>query len=223
MHQKPGSLYWITGLSGAGKTTIGKALYDQLKSQKPNVVFLDGDVLRSVFDALHGHSVEDRNQLARSYSNLCKILTDRGIDVVCSTISLFREVHEFNRSAIENYFEVFVECDMQELIRRDQKAIYSNAMKGKLSDVVGVNMPYDRPEYCDLVIDNTGKNNIQGKIKAILNIKLVQLGDFSNLAKQYINRAAYNDHLLKTLLLYTGYLHKPNFRVAEIGPRQNMD
>jgi cytidine diphosphoramidate kinase len=166
-----GTLYWITGLSGAGKTTIGKALYEQLKHQKPNVVFLDGDVLRSVFGILHGHSVNDRKKLAQSYSNLCKMLTDQGMDVVCATMSLFREVHEFNRSSIENYYEIFIECEMQELISRDQKEIYSRALKGDLENVIGINMPYDRPEKCDLVIDNTDKNNIQEKVQQILTLK----------------------------------------------------
>lgn len=165
-----GILYWITGLSGAGKTTIGKALYEHLKQEKPNVVFLDGDVLRSVFGTLHGHSLEDRKKLAKSYSSLCKMLTDQGMDVVCSTMSLFREVHEFNRLSIENYYEIFVDCDMQELIKRDQKGIYSKALKGEMNDVIGINMTYDKPENCDLVIDNTNKNNIQEKVLLILKL-----------------------------------------------------
>ncbi len=165
-----GTLYWITGLSGAGKTTIGKALYEHLRLLKLNVVFLDGDVLRSVFGTLHGHSVEDRKKLAQSYSNLCKMLTDQGIDVVCSTMSLFREVHVFNRSSIENYYEIFVECEMKELIMRDQKGIYSKALNGELNDVIGINLPYDHPENCDLVIDNTNKNSLQEKVQKILNL-----------------------------------------------------
>lgn len=165
-----GVLYWITGLSGAGKTTIGKALYKHLKNVKPDVVFLDGDVLRSIFGSLHGHSIEERKKLARCYSNLCKMLTDQGLDVVCATMSLFKEVHELNRFTIKNYYEIFVECEMQELIRRDQKGLYTKALRGELDDVIGVTIPYDRPEKCDLVIDNSEKNSIQEKIQKILNL-----------------------------------------------------
>ena len=169
---KPGgTLFWITGLSGAGKTTIGKALYDHLKRRQENVVFLDGDVLRSVFGTLHGHSVEDRKGLARCYSNLCKMLTEQGIDVICSTISLFKEIHEMNRESIDKYYEILVECEMHELIKRDQKGIYSNALKGETDNVIGINLPYDRPENCDLVIDNTDKNAIQEKVQLILDLK----------------------------------------------------
>lgn len=167
-----GTLYWITGLSGAGKTTIGKALYEHLKLQKLNVVFLDGDALRSIFGSLHGHSLDERKLLARSYSSLCKMLTDQGLDVVCATMSLFREVHEFNRSSIRNYYEIFVECEMPELIRRDQKGIYSKALNCELSDVIGINMQYDRPENCDLVIDNTLLDSLTEKVNMIIQLTL---------------------------------------------------
>ncbi|UFS72438.1 adenylyl-sulfate kinase [Geomonas sp. RF6] len=166
-----GTLYWITGLSGAGKTTIGKALYQELKTTRQHVVFLDGDVLRTVFGDLHGHTVEDRKKLAHSYANLCKMLTEQGIDVVCSTISLFREVHEFNRANIGKYLEIFVDCDFDELVRRDQKGIYSRALRGELKDIIGIDLPYDRPANCDLVIDNTLRDNLARKIEAILNLK----------------------------------------------------
>lgn len=168
---KTGTLYWITGLSGAGKTTIGKALYARLKECSQAVVFLDGDKLREIFWSLHGHTIDERKLLARSYSNLCRMLTEQGIDVVCATMSLFREVHEYNRQNIPNYFEVFVECDVQELLHRDQKGIYTKALNGELTDVIGVNAPYDRPDNCDLVIDNTCKSNLDDKVQQIFDLK----------------------------------------------------
>ena len=167
-----GKLFWITGLSGAGKSTIGRALYAELKRNKSNVVYLDGDSLRGIFGNNFGHNLNDRRKLALCYSNLCKMLTDQGIDVVCATMSLFKEVHEFNRATISRYIEVFVECDMQELIRRDQKGIYSKALRGEQKDVIGVDLPYDHPENCDLVINNTDKTNIDSKVELILNLSL---------------------------------------------------
>lgn len=165
---KHGTVYWITGLAGSGKTTIGKLLYRRLKSIKPNVVFLDGDTLREVFGNNSGHSLKKRKQLAMSYSRLCKMLSDQGIDVVCATISLFKEVHSFNRKNIAKYYEIFVECSMEELIERDQKGIYSKALKGEMDNVMGVNLPYDKPEECDLVIDNTRKGALAEKVKKII-------------------------------------------------------
>jgi len=167
-----GMVYWLTGLSGAGKTTIGKHLYARLKLIEPNVVFLDGDILRGVFGNNVGHSVEERKELALSYARLCKMLSDQGMDVVCATMSLFSEVHEFNRENIKRYVEVFIECDMDELKRRDQKGIYSRALKGELDNVVGVNLPYDRPKDCNLVIDNTSMDTLDEKVEKILGLSV---------------------------------------------------
>lgn len=165
-----GKLFWITGLSGAGKSTIGRALYAELKRKKNNIVYLDGDALRAIFGKNIGHTLEERKKLALSYSNLCKLLTDQDIDVVCATMSLFKEVHELNRANISRYIEVFVKCDMPELIRRDQKGIYSRSLRGEEKDVIGVDLSYDHPVNCDLVINNTDQNNIDEKVALILNL-----------------------------------------------------
>ncbi len=165
-----GTVYWITGLSGSGKTTIGKCLYQRLRELKQNVIFLDGDMLRKVFGNNAGHSANERLELAMSYSRLCKMLSNQGIDVVCATISLFKEVHGFNRENIKNYYEIFIECDIKELIRRDKKGLYSKAIKGELDNVIGVNLPYDKPGGCDLVIDNTGRNSLEEKMNMIFDL-----------------------------------------------------
>ena len=165
-----GNVYWITGLSGAGKTTIGKRLYSRLKSLKSNVVFLDGDILRNVFGNDLGHSLEDRKKLAMNYSRLCKMLSDQDIDVVCATISLFKEVHDFNRKNIKNYYEIFIECDMQELKKRDQKGIYSKALNGEMDNVIGINITYDKPAECDLVIDNSNQDSLNEKVEQIIQL-----------------------------------------------------
>jgi len=165
-----GTVFWITGLAGSGKTTIGRRLYDRLKEMKPDVVFLDGDTLRGVFGNSHGHSPEDRKKLAMSYSRLCRLLSDQGIDVVCSTISLFREVHKFNRENFRNYCEIFVDCDMKEIVRRDQKGLYSNCVNGSTSNVIGVDLEYDEPENCDLVIDNSRQDSLDEKVERIMQL-----------------------------------------------------
>lgn len=168
MRGKCGIVYWITGLAGSGKTTIGEALYNKLKTVKSNVVFLDGDILRNIFGNCLGYSSEDRKKLAMCYSRLCKILSDQGIDVICATISLFKDVHKFNKKNIKKYYEFFIECNMQELIKRDKNNIYSKAIKGKINHVVGIDIPYEKPERCDVVIDNTVKSCLNEKVCRII-------------------------------------------------------
>ena len=98
-------VYWITGLSGAGKTTIGKKLYERLKEKNCNIVFLDGDILREVFGGDLGYSREERVKCAMRYARLCKMLVEQGLDVICCTISMFDSVREWNRKNIKGYID----------------------------------------------------------------------------------------------------------------------
>jgi adenylylsulfate kinase len=156
MAQARGAVYWITGLSGAGKTTIGRLVFDELRRRTPAAVFLDGDILREVFGNDLGHSRADRLQSAMRNARLCRMLAEQGIDVVCATISLFRECQEWNRAHIARYFEVYLRVPMEVLVRRDQKQLYSRALRGEITDVIGVDLPVEEPQRPDLVIDNDG-------------------------------------------------------------------
>lgn len=150
-----GIVYWITGLSGAGKTTLGRLLYRDQKAEKENVVILDGDELREIINN-KDYSKEGRKQVAKQYSKMCKMLSDQGIDVVICTISMYDEVREWNRENIENYCEIFIEVPMDELIRRDQKKLYSRALKRELTNVMGIDTDFEAPKNPDIKINNDG-------------------------------------------------------------------
>lgn len=154
--QEYGKVYWLTGLAGAGKTTIGRLLVHRLRHAGRNVVFLDGDVLREVLGATTGHSRDERLALARKYAALCQMLGRQGLDVVCSTISMFHQVRAWNRSHIQNYCEIYLRVPMPVLMERDQKGLYGQAMTGASDNVLGVNAPFEEPEAPDIVIDNDG-------------------------------------------------------------------
>ena len=163
---------WITGLSGTGKTTIGSAIFEKVKEKHINTIFLDGDIIRDLLGN-YGYEKKDRLELAKKISNLCFEMDKQGINIVCSTISLFKEIHELNRLRFKKYYEIFIEVDFEELKRRDQKGIYTAALSGKMKNVVGIDIRYDVPKNPDLVIDNTKiedlNNNIQ-KIIELINI-----------------------------------------------------
>ena len=99
-----GKLLWITGLSGAGKTTIGSEVYDILKSKYLNTVFIDGDIIRETLGNDLGHDIEDRKRNAVRISKMCEFLTSQNINVVCATLSLFKEIHDLNRKNIKQLF-----------------------------------------------------------------------------------------------------------------------
>lgn len=163
-----GTLYWVTGLSGAGKTTIGNMMYAFLKKQKTNVVILDGDMVRSAFGNDLGYSEEDRLKCALRYSGLSKLLTEQGIDVVCCTISMFDEVRDWNREHIENYREIFLDVPMEVLQKRNQKDLYQGVKTGKAANVVGMDLQLQLPQNPDIRIVNDGSRTPQEVFASIL-------------------------------------------------------
>lgn len=162
-----GIVYWITGLSGAGKTTIGNLLYRKLKEKKKNVVFLDGDILREIFGGDLGYSVEDRKKSAMRNSRICKALSDQGINVVCATISMFDECRNWNRINIKSYKEIYIKVPIEILIKRNQKGLYSKALNGEIENVMGIDIEFEEPKNPDLVILNDGSVEPQGLVDLI--------------------------------------------------------
>lgn len=149
-------VYWITGLSGAGKTTIGKILYAKLKAEYPNTVFLDGDILRKTFGDDLGYTREERMKCAMRYGRLCAMLSEQDLNVVCCTISMFDCVREWNRKNIKNYREVYVKVSMDTLRKRDQKGLYSGITREKEKEVAGIHVDVEEPKHPDLVLENNG-------------------------------------------------------------------
>lgn len=155
-----GIVYWITGLSGAGKTTIGRELYKQIREQRPNVVLLDGDQLREVFANDLGYTKEERYQCAMRYSRICRMLAEQDLTVICCTISMFDQVREWNRQNMEQYREIYVRVPMEVLRLRNQKGLYSGVKHGITEDVVGEDLELQLPQNPDLILDNDGSNSL---------------------------------------------------------------
>lgn len=152
-----GTLYFFTGLAGAGKTTIGRLFYQHLKEKKDNVVIFDGDEIRQVMGDGLGYSIEDRfrSSLNRHFP-LCKLLTDQGIDVVTCNVSMFSEVRDWNRKNIKNYKEIYIKVSKETLYERDQKGLYSSRAR----NVIGIDLPFDEPKTPDIIIENNGDETV---------------------------------------------------------------
>jgi len=159
-----GCVYWITGLAGAGKTTIGSALYKRLKMEHKAVVLLDGDMLREAFDGVFGYTLDERKKCAMSYSRLCKLLSDQGIIVIICTISMFDTVRDWNRENISGYLEIFVNVSNETLIKRNQKGLYT----GDEKSVYGVDIQVELPKNPDIVLENDGTVSPDKLIELIL-------------------------------------------------------
>lgn len=146
---------WIIGLSGAGKSTLADEVISNIRQKINNVVLLDGDMVRDAFGNDIGHSVEDRLINARRLCQLGKLLDDQGIHVICPILSIFPETRTWNRQHLNNYFEVFIDSPIDELISRDVKGLYRRFNNGEIDNVAGMDITFPRPENADLVIKNT--------------------------------------------------------------------
>jgi adenylylsulfate kinase-like enzyme len=151
----PGRVFWITGLSGAGKSTVGRELWTRLRAAGRPVTFLDGDALRAAIAEDLGHSVSNRRRSAMRNARLCQLLASQGADVVCATISLFHAVQHWNRENITNYREIYLRVPMAELRRRDGKGVYTSGQGGEPREIVGIDLPAEIPKDPDLVACNS--------------------------------------------------------------------
>lgn len=170
MDKNSGIVIWITGLSSAGKTTIARAAHELLQEKYKNSVLLDGDSCREVFGNDLGHTVGDRKTNAFRICRLCKLLSEQGIHVICSTMSLFPEVWEWNRLHLSKYFEVYLKVELSVLRSRDPKGIYARSERGEESNVIGADLPFEKPPAPDLTIENnlSGEENIKSCAKNII-------------------------------------------------------
>lgn len=164
MQKTTGRIYWITGLSGAGKTTIGTELYEKLREQKSNVVILDGDRLRWVHDNVFGYSEEERRKGALFNAKLCHLLAKQGIDVVCCTISMYDSVRAWNRANNEKYTEIYLKVSMKTLMKRDKKGLYSSHAE----NLVGLTMKMEEPKAPDVIIYNDGQERVEDIVERIV-------------------------------------------------------
>lgn len=162
-------------MSGTGKTTIGREVARQWRSIPANCVLLDGDEVRKIFghdQADSAYSVNGRRKNAERMTALCSLLDSQGINVVCCILSLFPEMRAENRRRFSGYFEVFLDAPLSALKARDTKGLYAAAEAGAARDVVGIDIPFERPSTADMVIDTSGK-----------------LADLPEMARQILRRA----------------------------------
>lgn len=145
-------MIWLTGLPGAGKTTIATALVDRLTARGQPVELVDGDAMRAVFPST-GFSREERDAHVRRVGYLASRLEAHGITVVAALISPYRDSRAFVRGLCRRFVEVHVATALAECERRDPKGLYRRARAGEIRQFTGLDDPYEAPEAAEIVID----------------------------------------------------------------------
>lgn len=144
---------WLTGLSGAGKTTIAEAMVGTLKPHIPELVLVDGDVIRELFGASLGYEEPARRDQIGRLQRLSGWLARQGQTVVVAALYAHPDLLAWNRDNLPGYFEVYVDAPMDLLRERDSKGLYAGADSGQTPNVVGVDIPWHVPQQPDMVID----------------------------------------------------------------------
>ena len=160
MDNQKGFTLLFTGLSGSGKTTIAKAVAQELLDRGLKVERLDGDIVRESLTRDLGFSKEDRDKNIERVTFVAKLLTRNGVAVLCSFISPYRERRAKSRKEIGEFIEVFVECSVEECANRDVKGLYAKAFAGEIENFTGVSDPYEDPENAEIVC-NTAQETLE--------------------------------------------------------------
>ena len=149
-----GFTLWLTGLSGAGKSTIGRLVEEALVEAGRPVEVLDGDVVRENLSKGLGFSKEDRDTNIRRIAFVADLLSRNGVAVITAAISPYRETRDEARALMgPRFIEVHVKASVEECARRDVKGLYADALAGRIKQFTGVSDPYEEPLHPELVLD----------------------------------------------------------------------
>lgn len=159
---------WLTGLSGSGKSTIGRALADRLRAQGARVAELDGDALREGLNSDLGFSDEDRTENIRRAAHVARIMRNGGAIVICSFISPLAEMRAMARKIVGSGFsEVFVNCPIEICAQRDVKGLYAKVTAGEIKDMTGIGSDYQPPSDPEVEV-RTHEQSIEECVAEIL-------------------------------------------------------
>ncbi|MBC7882247.1 MAG: adenylyl-sulfate kinase [Anaerolineae bacterium] len=161
-----GATIWLTGLSGAGKSTISGLLGERLSAIGQQVEVLDGDEVRRNLSAGLGFSKADRDTNVRRIGYVCRLLSRNGVIAISAAISPYRAVREELKQQIPNFLEVYIDCPLKTCIERDVKGLYARALRGEIPAFTGVSDPYEAPLNPDLII-STDKETVEASVEKI--------------------------------------------------------
>lgn len=161
--KKKGILFWITGLPGAGKTTIGNLIKNEIEKSYGPTLVVSGDDLRKIF-SLQGYDEISRNKIAYKYVNFAKLITNKKINLIFATVCMFDHMRDWNRKNIKNYCEIYIEANIKKIIKMKKKKLYMKIDK----NIIGINIKPQLPKKPDIII----KNNFSKKPTVLKNILL---------------------------------------------------
>ncbi|HHL72458.1 MAG TPA: adenylyl-sulfate kinase [Bacteroidetes bacterium] len=162
-----GVTIWMTGLSGAGKSTITEHLVPLLKERGKKVEVLDGDVVRTNLSKGLGFSKEDRDTNIRRIGFVSNLLSRNGVYAITAAISPYKEIRQEVRDMTENFVEVYVNASVDECIKRDVKGLYKKALAGEIKQFTGISDPYEPPENPEVICNTEDETPLESAMKIV--------------------------------------------------------
>ena len=166
-NKKKGILFWLTGLPGAGKTSIANKIVNSLRKQFGYTILLNGDDIRKIFE-LKDYSLIGRKRIGMQYSKLFQKITDQNINVLFAGGVLIEKVRKNNKKNIDNYLEIYIKCNQKKIISKNFKKLYL-----KTKNLVGLKIKPEYPKNPHIIINNDFKKNIEMLSKDLIK-KIIQ-------------------------------------------------
>ena len=151
-----GVLFWITGLSGSGKTRIAKKILNQISKRYGPTIYISGDDMRNIFD-LKKYTKKARISNAIKFRKFYKFITNQNINVIFAVVSMFDSIRKWNKKNIPNYVEIYIKSDIKKIIKIGKKNIYKKFNK----DIVGLDLLAELPKSPNITVENDFKKNIK--------------------------------------------------------------
>ena len=176
MLKQHGVVIWMTGLSGSGKSTIGKELEKKLFSEGVLTTLLDGDNVRTGINNNLGFSLEDREENIRRIAETAKLFIESGIVTICCFVSPLKSIRAQARQIIgeNDFFEVFINTPLEVCEQRDVKGLYQKARSAEISDFTGVDSPFEAPDsdHIEILTKNRTVEESVTELYDIINHKI---------------------------------------------------
>ena len=162
---KKGILFWVTGLSGSGKTTISKKMQNDIQKIYGPTLLISGDDIREIFD-FKDYSAAKRLTLVMKYCKFAKCITNQNVNLIFAVVGMMDKIRNWNKKNITNYLEIYIKSDLKKIIKFKKKKIYHE--KG-VGDIVGLSIKPEFPRNPDIIVNNNLKTDIKSLAKQLIN------------------------------------------------------
>lgn len=151
INKNKGILFWITGFSGSGKTTIGNKIKKDISKIYGPTLMVSGDNIREIFE-LKGYEYKDRLKILKTYNKFAKYITNQKINIIFAVVGMVEATRKWNRENIDNYVEIYIKSNIKNITALNKKKLYHKKDPGK---IIGINIRPELPKNADITIINS--------------------------------------------------------------------